>query len=204
MKNSLSHKRTLVLASQSPRRRELLENAGLQFTTFSVQVSEFLNKNLNLDDAIMAIARQKAEAVLEPVKSLNLHNILVLSSDTLVILDGESLGKPTDQSQAFDFLRRLSGRTHEVKTSVCFIDTVRNETVTEIESAFVTFKNLDDEEIWSYVRTGDPMDKAGAYGIQGPAKNFITKLDGELSTVMGLPVKRVLRMIEKYNWDLEK
>jgi septum formation protein len=197
-----SPKRTLILASQSPRRRELLENAGIQFKTFSVQVSEFLNENLNLDDAIMAIARQKAEAAVESVKALNSPNILILSSDTVVVLGKDVLGKPIDQSQAFDFLRRLSGQTHEVKTSICFIDTVTNEIISEIESAFVTFKKLTDEEIWNYVRAGDPMDKAGAYGIQGAAKEFIAKLDGEVSTVMGLPIKRVLRVIQEKKWDL--
>lgn len=194
--------RTLVLASQSPRRKELLENAGLLFKTFSVQVSEFLNENLNLDDAIMEIARQKAMAVVEPVKSLNLQNILILSSDTLVILGGQVLGKPIDEGQAFDFLRRMSGRSHEVKTSICFHDTVTGNTITQIESAFVTFRKLSDEEIWSYIKSGDPMDKAGAYGIQGKAKEFIVNLDGSLDTVMGLPVKRVLSVIKENNWEI--
>jgi septum formation protein len=150
----------------------------------------------------MAIARQKANAVLEPVKILNLPNILILSSDTMVILDEDVLGKPTDESQAFDFLRRLSGKTHEVKTSICFLDTVGGREISEIESAFVTFKPLSDEEIWNYVRSGDPMDKAGAYGIQGAAKDFIVKLEGEVSTVMGLPVNRVLKIIKENKWDL--
>lgn len=203
MKHSSENaKRTLILASQSPRRRELLEKAGVRFTTFSVQVSEFLSENLNLDDAIMAIARQKAMAILDPVKVLNLPDILILSSDTMVVLGKDVLGKPTDQGQAFDFLRRLSGKTHEVKTSIYFFDTVTNHEISEIESAFVTFKELGDEEIWSYVKTGDPMDKAGAYGIQGAAKKFITKLEGEVSTVMGLPVSRVLRIIKENKWDL--
>jgi septum formation protein len=200
--SSVNSKRTLILASQSPRRRELLEKAGVRFTTFSVQVSEFLSENLNLDDAIMAIARQKAMAVLEPVKVLNLPHILILASDTMVVLGKEVLGKPMDQGQAFDFLRRLSGKTHEVKTSICFFDTVTNHEISEIENAYVTFKELSDEEIWSYVKTGDPLDKAGAYGIQGLAKNFISKVDGEVSTVMGLPVDRVLRIIKENKWDL--
>ena len=196
--------RTLVLASQSPRRKELLGKTGISFTTFSVQVSEFLNENLNLDDAIMEIARQKAMAVLEPIKSLNLLNILVLSSDTLVILDGKVLGKPLDQGQAFEFLRRLSGRTHEVKTSICFFDTVTKRAISEIESSFVTFRDLTDKEIKDYISTGDPMDKAGAYGIQGRAKEFIVRLEGELDNVMGLPVKRVLRVIKENNWSINK
>jgi len=198
IKNNLQ--RTLVLASQSPRRKELLGNTGIAFKTFSVQVSEFLNENLNLDDAIMAIARQKAEAIVEPIKSLNLKDILILASDTLVILNGKVLGKPIDEGQAYDFLRRLSGQTHEVKTSICFYDTVTKRSISEIESSFVTFKNLSDEEIWAYIKTGDPMDKAGAYGIQNTARTFIVKLEGELDTVMGLPVKRVLRVIKENGW----
>lgn len=192
--------RTLVLASQSPRRKELLEKAGIHFKTFSVQVSEFLNENLNLDDAIMEIARQKAVAILDPVKSLNLKDILVLASDTLVVLNGKVLGKPIDEGQAYDFLRRLSGQTHEVKTSVCFVDTVTGKVISEIESAFVTFRELSDEKIWAYINTGDPMDKAGAYGIQSTGKDFIVKLEGELDNVMGLPVKRVLRIIQDNKW----
>lgn len=198
-KNNL---RTLVLASRSPRRKELLERAGLTFTTFSVEVSEILNENLNLDDAIMEIARQKAEAILEPIKSLNLQNILVLSSDTMVVLDKEALGKPTDEGQAYDFLRRLSGRTHEVKTSIYFFDTVTNRSISQIENAFVTFKKLRDEEIWNYIKTGEPMDKAGAYGIQGKASEFIAHLDGEVDTVRGLPLKRVLKVIHENKWQI--
>ena len=192
--------RSLVLASQSPRRKELLGKTGIPFQTFSVQVSEFLNENLNLDDAIMAIARQKGEAVVEPIKSLNLHNILVLSSDTMVVLNGEALGKPIDEGQAYDFLRRLSGHTHEVKTSIYFWDTVTQRGISQIESAFVTFKKLSDDEIWKYIKTGDPMDKAGAYGIQGKASEFISHLDGEIDTVRGLPVKRVLKVIHENKW----
>lgn len=196
--------RTLVLASRSPRRKELLEKAGIEHTPFSVEVSENLSENLNLDDAIMEIARQKAMAILEPVKSLNLQNILILSSDTLVILKGEVLGKPLDQGQAYDFLRRLSGQTHEVKTSICFHDTVTGKTISQIESSLVTFRELKSEEIWDYIKTGDPMDKAGAYGIQGVGGKFIKKLEGELENVMGLPIKRVIKVIKENNWEIKK
>jgi septum formation protein len=204
--NSISKNlnRTLVLASRSPRRKELLEKAGIKHTPFSVEVSENLSENLNLDDAIMEIARRKAVAILEPVKSLNLQNILVLSSDTLVVLMGEVLGKPIDEGQAYDFLRRLSGQTHEVKTSICFYDTVTGNVISQIESSFVTFRNLTDDEIWSYIKSGDPMDKAGAYGIQGPGGKFISHLDGELENVMGLPIKRVLKIIQENGWEIKR
>jgi len=192
--------RTLVLASQSPRRKELLEKAGFEFRTFSVKVSEFLDKNLTLDEAIRQIARQKATACQEQIKSLNLQNILILSSDTVVVIDNEVLGKPQDQGQAFEFLRRLSGQTHEVKTSVCFIDELTEKMILDIESAWVTFRELSDQEIKSYVASGEPMDKAGAYGIQGVGGKFISKLNGNLDTVMGLPVKLVEKIMTENGW----
>src|SRR5690606_36412311 len=107
------------------------------------------------------------------------------------------LGNPKDEKQAYQFLRQLSGATHEVKTSVCFVDTQTNVEVCEIESSFVTFRELSDQEIWAYIKTGQPMDKAGAYGIQDAGGSFIVKLEGELDNVMGLPVKRVLRILKE-------
>ena len=190
----------LLLASSSPRRKELLEKAGIEFTTFPVKVSEFLDKNLNLNEAVKNIAREKAMAAVDLANSLNLKDVLILSSDTVVILDGQVLGKPDHANQAYEFLRRLSSQRHEVKTSVCFIDTKTQVEVCEIESSFVTFRDLSDEEIWSYIATGQPMDKAGAYGIQEQGGTFIVKLEGELDNVMGLPVKRVLRMMQEHKW----
>jgi septum formation protein len=192
--------KTFVLASQSPRRKELLEKAGYKFYTFSVKISEFLDKNLMLDEAIQQIARQKAEACVEQIKPLNLQNILILSSDTVVVIDGEVLGKPQDQGQAFEYLRRLSGRTHEVKTSVCLLDSQTRKTISEIESSFVTFRNLSDKEIHDYILSGEPMDKAGAYGIQGAGGKFIAELKGNLDNVMGLPVQRVEKILKSNGW----
>ena len=109
-----------------------------------------------------------------------------------------------DEGQAYEFLRRLSGQTHEVKTSICFHDTVTENTISQIESSFVTFRDLSDEEVWDYIKTGDPMDKAGAYGIQGVGGKFISHLEGELENVMGLPIKRVIRVIQENHWDLKR
>ncbi len=198
--------KTFLLASQSPRRKELLERAGFKIHTFSVKVSEFLDKNLILDDAIQAIARQKAMAAVEQIKHLKSQDILILASDTLVVLEKEILGKPQDEGQAFQFLRRLSGQTHEVKTAICFFDLKTQKLISEVESSFVTFRNLSVNEIREYIKTGEPMDKAGAYGIQGLGGNFIQSLQGNLDNVMGLPVERVKRILRENHWwnEIEK
>jgi septum formation protein len=188
----------IYLASSSPRRRELLEKAQIPFHNFPVKVSEFLNKNLNLDEAVKNIARTKAYAARDEAKILKLFNILILSADTVVVLDDEVLGKPENFDEACAFLRRLSGREHEVKTAVCVLDFSSNEReICEIESSFVKFRNLSEFEIINYVKTGSPMDKAGAYGIQDVGRTFIENVTGELDNVMGLPVNRVKRILDE-------
>lgn len=187
----------IFLASSSPRRKELLEKAGVQFLTFPVKVSEFLDKNLNIDEAVKNIARTKAYAALEEAKSLKTKDILFISSDTVVVLGDKILGKPKNVEEAFEFLKLLSSNTHEVKTSVCILDSETSKEICEIESSFVTFRELSDVEIHSYIKTGSPMDKAGAYGIQDIGKTFIKSLNGNLDNVMGLPVERVLRILRE-------
>lgn len=195
--------KTLFLASNSPRRSELLQKAGFKFQTFPVKVSEFLDKNLNLDDGVKQIARQKAVAAYSELILSKSQDFLVLASDTLVVLNGEVFGKPENKDQAFEFLRRLSGQTHTVKTAVCMIDASKKEAC-EIESSLVTFRNLTDDEIWCYIETGDPMDKAGAYGIQSVGATFISKLDGSLDNVMGLSISLVKGMIDKNGWTVHQ
>ncbi len=196
--------RTLVLASNSPRRKQLLENAGYKIHVLLVKVSELLEKNLTLDEAIIGIARSKARAAAEVSKSLKLNNILLLTADTVVILDEEIFGKPKNKAQAFEFLRRLSGKTHQVKTAVCLWDMITKRIINEIETSRVTFRKLTEKEIYEYVETGEPMDKAGAYGIQGHANNFITQVNGSWDNVMGLPVDRVKRILDENGWQVEK
>lgn len=196
--------RTLVLASNSPRRKQLLENAGFKFHVLLVKVSESLEKNLTLDEAIMEIARSKASAALAASKSLKLNNILLLTADTVVVLDDEVFGKPENKGQAFEYLGRLSGKTHQVKTAVCLWDVATKRSVLEIETSHVSFRTLSEKEIYEYIETGEPMDKAGAYGIQGLAKNFITQVDGSWDNVMGLPVTRVKRILSENGWQVEK
>jgi septum formation protein len=196
---------TLILASQSPRRRDLLENSGFQFETHTMEISEIINENLSLDDALMALARQKAEAVVSSDKLLKCRDFLVLSADTVVVLDGEVIGKPKDIEDAQLKLRRLSGRGHIVKTAVCMMELTdaRSEPI-QVDSAVATsevfFKNLSLDEIKNYVTTYKPLDKAGAYGVQEMPKGYILRVEGSLDNVMGLPVKLVEELLEKNGW----
>ncbi|MBX9768994.1 MAG: Maf family protein [Bdellovibrionales bacterium] len=195
-------KRELILASQSPRRRELLEKAGFRFLVRSMKISETLDENLNLNDAIRGLAGQKARALLESDQLPSEGEFLILASDTLVILGGEVLGKPETPAQAEEFLGRLSGKTHEVKTAIYLHDTVTGKFLSQIETSRVTFRTLSKGEIRDYVSTGDPMDKAGAYGIQGAGGKFISHLEGNVDNVMGLSVELVKKMIAEGGWDV--
>lgn len=195
-------KRELVLASQSPRRRELLEKAGFRFLVRSMKISENLDENLNLNAAIQDLARQKARALIQSGALASGGPYLVLASDTLVACDGIVLGKPESPAQAVEFLGRLSGRTHEVKTAVYLEDVSTGRSASQIETSRVSFRALSPEEIEAYVLTGEPMDKAGAYGIQGAGGKFIQSLVGNLDNVMGLPMELVRRMLREGGWTV--
>jgi septum formation protein len=203
----MSQARTLILASGSPRRKDLLARAGFFFHVFSVQVSESLEKNLTVDEQILNIARRKAEASLQAYKSLKNEPFLILAADTMVVLDDTPLGKPENTDQAFDYLSRLSGRTHQVKTAVVLAEgpaeTSGNLKMRQaIETTQVIFRPLSEREIREYIMTGEPMDKAGAYGIQGSAGNFVEKFVGSYDNVVGLPIELVNRLIKEGQWIL--
>ncbi len=185
----------LILASESPRRKHILEEAGFKFQILPVKVSEIPQKNLNIDEQVIDIARRKAEAWLEQHNSLISQDLLVLTADTLVILDGEALGKPVDKNQARQFLDRLSGRVHEVKTAMTFIFLPQKEFKYHIETTRVEFKNLSIEEIENYISTDEPYDKAGAYGLQGEGRKFIHQIHGEYNNVIGLPLEAFKKII---------
>ena len=177
----------IVLASGSPRRRELMEKAGYSFEVCPSEADE--NVSGAPRERVALLARRKAEAVPEDGRP-------VLAADTLVALDEQALGKPADEDDARAMLRALSGRTHQVYTGVCLrcggvyhVDCQRTD---------VTFRPLTDGEIDAYIATGEPMDKAGAYGIQGGAGVFVEKLEGPFDNVMGLPMELVSRMIREY------
>lgn len=182
---------SLVLASASPRRRELLQTAGLSFTVHVSQAQEYIEPGTAPTDAVMQLARQKATAV-----CAECPDDLVLGADTVVVCDGLILGKPADRADAVRMLRLLSGRTHCVYTGVCLIQNGQAETF--CEKTEVTFYPLTDDEIFAYIDTGEPMDKAGAYGIQGRGCTLVQSICGDYFNVVGLPVAAVCRKLREY------
>ena len=193
----------LILASQSPRRSEILKKAGYRFVPLPVHVSEIPNKNLNLDEQIIDIARRKAKACSELPQVKGLDAIIV-SADTLVCLDGTTLGKPENEQMAFDYLTALSGRDHEVKTAIILVDQQTQKEVSHIETTMIFFKKLSVQEINDYVATKEPMDKAGAYGIQGLGGKFVENYVGDFNNVVGLPLQALEKIFKMNSWTFLK
>jgi septum formation protein len=182
----------LILASASPRRRELLAQAGFTFEVITADVPEIRKPGEDPIRFVTRLAREKAEAVLarEDIPP----NALILGADTIVLLDEEVLGKPQDAPDAARMLRLLSGRTHQVITGVCLAKGKERQRAAEV--TFVRFTTLSDEEIEAYVATGEPLDKAGAYAIQGRAGRWVPRIHGCYFNVVGLPLALVSSMIE--------
>lgn len=191
----------LILASESPRRKDLLHKAGIRFQVFPVKVSEIPDKTLNAGEQILDIAGRKARAAFEELsKRGNDSPFVVLAADTEVIFEGVPLGKPSSPEDAIRTLLRLSGRVHEVITAVRMIDSSSGKAHSHIETTRVRFRNLPEKEIRDYVETGEPMDKAGSYGIQGLGGKLVEKIEGDFDNVVGLPVKAVLGIFNENGW----
>lgn len=171
----------IILASKSPRRKEILEKAGYDIEIRVQDADETLPEGISPEQAVRMLAEIKATAVKRE------QGEAVIGADTVVSLDGEILGKPKDKKDAFLMLRRLSGREHEVFTGVCIL-TDGGKTVFS-ECSAVKFENLSDKEIFAYIESGEPMDKAGAYGIQGLGGTFATVTSGSFYNVMGFPIE---------------
>ena len=182
----------LILASGSPRRRELLARMGYSFETCATDVDEHVNGHAR--DIVGTLAVRKAEAA-----AAQYARGVVIASDTLVSVDGAPLGKPVDAADAFRMLRSLSGREHDVFTGVCVIDAATGRRESRVVRTGVRFRALEDEEIRAYIATGEPMDKAGAYAIQGGAGPFVTALDGSFENVVGFPVNDVRELLGHFN-----
>ena len=180
----------LVLASASPRRHELLRNAGIEFVIHPANVPEIPRDGEAARAFAERLAREKAHTVFA-----QRPNDLILGADTVVVVDGEILGKPRDAADATRMLRKLSGRKHEVVTGVCIVGPRTDNTASE--STFVVIGALSEDDIRAYVRTGEPMDKAGAYAIQGMASRWISRIEGDYFNVVGLPVALVWRMLKE-------
>ncbi len=182
----------LILASQSPRRRELLKLLNRPFTVQVASVDETMD-DLPVEQAVAQLSRRKAMAVPAGAQDI------VIGADTVVVLEGRILGKPKDAQNAVRMLEALSGKTHQVMTGLCLRG--RGKTVTHTEVTFVTFRPLTRQEILDYVQTGEPMDKAGAYGIQGLAAPFVESIRGDYYNVVGLPVCRLGLMLKEMMED---
>ena len=186
----------LILASNSPRRRQLLEQIGLSFRVITAEVAEDLPAGCDLAAGVREVARRKAEAVASRVKEG-----LVLGADTLVVLNGEALGKPAGPQEAFNMLTRLQGREHQVITGVALVDAASGACLLEHELTRVWMRDLTPREIWQYVATGEPLDKAGAYGIQGKGAMLVECIAGCYFNVVGLPLVKVAGMLKQFGLD---
>ena len=186
---------SIILASASPRRRELLEMMGVRFEVIPAK-DEAEVTGLTPGETVAAIALEKAKSVAEERDS----DDVVIAADTLVCLDGKLLGKPADEQEAFEMLKMLSGNEHQVYTGVAVY---RNgKCMAEFEKTAVRFCKMTDEDIYAYIATKEPMDKAGSYGIQGKGAVYIEGINGDYFNVMGLPLHRLSNMLKEFGISL--
>ena len=184
-----------ILASGSPRRKELLELMGLEFKVIVSQADEdSVSKDLKPGLYVQELALLKASATAKEV--LRNKNAVIISADTIVTLDGQILGKPKDEDDAFNILSKLSGRENEVYTGYCVMRISDGKAVCGKVRTKVKFKDLSDDKIRGYINSGEPMDKAGAYGIQGLGSLLIEKIDGDYFNVVGLPISALADTLE--------
>lgn len=202
----------IILASQSPRRKELLEQIGLEFEICPAKGEEIITKTIP-EEVVMELSKQKAEEVAALVSSYGEQHkeittpsdILVIGADTVVAFNGKILGKPVDESDAKRMLTMLSGNTHSVFTGVTLVLIDKSGRAGELvfyEKTDVTMHEMTEEEIDRYIATGEPMDKAGSYGIQGRCAIYIEKIDGDYNNVVGLPITRIYQELKKIGIDI--
>lgn len=180
----------LILASSSPRRKELLEQVGLNFDIFSPDIDESVLENEQAEQYVRRLAEQKAQAVLS-----RFPDAVVIAADTSLVLDHQVIGKPESKQHAFEIWRLLSGRKHDVLSGVCVASQAHTlSIVVQTQVHFQTLSNADMERYWA---TGEPIGKAGAYAIQGYAAQFIPKIEGSYSNVVGLPLHETIQLLNK-------
>lgn len=181
----------IYLASKSPRRRKLLKQLGIKFHAFSVDLDEEILDGEHPIQTVKRLAEHKCQHAIKKIKKG-----IVITADTIVVLDHEIIGKPKNKKDAFNILYKLSGKTHEVYTGFVLLNTVRKKKIVGYEKTFVTFKRLSEKEINDYIKTGSPMDKAGAYGIQDDfGAVFVKKIDGCYYNVVGLPLAKLYKSL---------
>ena len=194
--------RKLILASSSPRRKEILESFNLDFVVIPAEIEEKIDNSLSPEKNAEQLACQKAKEVFGEVSEIT--DVYVIGVDTIVVIESQILGKPNSKEEAKKMLSLLSGKTHKVISGICIIKTDDDEPVMEFSHVVtnVTMKGLDDDTIDKYISTNEPMDKAGAYGIQGFGIFLVEKIEGSYSNVVGLPSSKLYDMLKNMGYDL--
>ena len=183
----------IYLASSSPRRRKLLQQLNISFKTISLGIDERVKKNESPVNVVKRLSIEKLEGAKEIVK-----RGIIITADTIVVLDNQIIGKPKDKKEAERILKKLSGRTHKVYTGFSIFNSINGKIITEYEKTFVKFRKLNKKEIIDYISTASPMDKAGAYGIQDDfGAVFVEKINGCYYNVVGLPLAKVYKSLLK-------
>jgi len=191
----LDLKAPVILASKSPRRKNLLNSLGLEFEVIASEIDEDIDGNISPDEYCVRLAWTKAEYV---AKSLN-YEAIVVGADTIVVIDGKIINKPESENQAYDFLRLLSGKTHKVYTGIAILNSLSKKFYKDYQITNVTFRELDDKEIYAYINSGSPMDKAGAYGIQDDfGAVFVKHIEGCYYNIVGLPLELLYSSLKKF------
>jgi septum formation protein len=189
----------LILASASPRRAEILRNAGFEFEVRPAHVDETILPNEQAQDYVKRLAETKAKAIAE-LASQQEGGGYVVGADTVVMIETQIFGKPADADDARRMLRHLSGKSHEVLTGMALLRAADRQVNTNVERTRVEFLPLSEKDIEDYIATAEPFDKAGAYGIQGVGSRFISRIEGCYFNVMGLPVSRLWQMLRPLGW----
>ena len=187
----------IILASQSPRRREALSQMGLKYTWIEPMIDETLPDGIQAQQGVMLLAARKAQVV-----SGKNPQAICVGSDTLVVLGERIMGKPKDEEEAFDMLQSLSGNCHDVYTGLCVCQRETGKSITDFRRSVVRFLPLTERQIRNYIATAEPMDKAGAYGIQGRAGAFIHGIVGSYDNVVGLPMALLRQMLLEFDIDI--
>ena len=188
----------MILASNSQRRQEILKDAGFNFRVITSNIEEISDKE-NVIERILDIAEKKLEQIAK-----NNVNEFILAADTVVELDKNIFGKPKDREEAFKFLKLLSGKIHKVITAYVFKNISKNILIREVVISEVKFFDLDDETINWYLDTGEPFDKAGAYGIQGYGRILVEKINGDYYSIMGFPISNFLKNLRKIGYKISQ
>ena len=183
----------VILASASPRRKEILQNTKLNFDIQKSDIEEVILENESPEDMVVRLAYEKAFDVAK-----RNTDRLVIGADTIVALDNEVLGKPKDQNEAYQMIKRLSNKTHKVITGISLINLKENKIIKNYVVSFVTFKDLSEDSIKDYINTNESLDKAGAYGIQGYGALLVKNIQGDYFNIVGLPISRLSDLLKNH------